>query len=98
MRLRSIILAFPVAYLCFSNSCLSQIWFDIAAGGSIGTGVCSDFKLYDDTRIDISPRASSNAFLKIGLNITETESILFDIGVSNRNFSLSQKDLSLIHI
>lgn len=93
MRLRSIILAFSTAYLCFSNSCLSQVWFDIATGGSIGTGICSDFKLYDDTRIDISPRASSNAFLKIGLNITETESILFDVGFSNRNFSLSQKNL-----
>ena len=93
MRFRSIILAFLTASLCFSNSCLSQIWFDIAAGGSIGTGICSDLKLYDDTRIDVSPRASSNAFLKIGVNITETESILFDIGVLNRNFSLSQKEL-----
>ncbi len=82
-----------MAYLCFSNSCLSQIWFDIATGGSIGAAVCSDFKLYDDTRIDISPRASSNAFLKIGLNITETESIVCDMGISNRNFSLSQKYL-----
>ena len=87
------IVTFSAGFLCFSNAYFSQVWFDIAAGGSIGTAIASDFELYDDTRIDVAPQASSNAFLKIGVNITETESILFDIGVSSRNFSFSQKDL-----
>ena len=93
MDLRFIILSFFIAFLSCSNTSNGQIWFDVAAGGSIGTGISSDFELYDDTRIDVSPRASSNAFLKIGVNITETESILFDIGVSNRNFRFAQKNL-----
>ena len=58
------IVTFSAGVLCFSNAYFSQVWFDIAAGGSIGTAISSDFELYDDTRIDVAPRASSNAFLK----------------------------------
>ena len=77
----------------FYSSCFGQVWFDIAVGSSAGTGISSDFELYDDARIDFSPRISSNAFFKIGMNITESESILFDFGVSNRNFLFVQKNL-----
>ncbi len=85
---------FFYAFMCVYSTCYGQFWFDIAAGVSAGAGISSDFKLYDDTRIDVSPRISSNTFFKVGLNITETESILFDFGVSNRNFLFVQKNLT----
>lgn len=91
--MRFSLMVYIASILCLSNTYHSQVWFDIAAGGSLGTGITSDFKLYDDTRIDVSPRVSSNAFLKIGINLTETESVLFDFGISNRNFLFSQKNL-----
>ena len=93
MILKVIIPTFIATLFCLSNLCFSQVWFDISMGGSIGTGISSDLKLFDDTRIDISPRISSNVFLKLGINFTDTESIIFDFGVSNRNFLFSQKNL-----
>ena len=44
-----------------------QFWFDIAIGGSSGTSIVSDFSLYEDTRIDVTPKFSSNGFIKVGM-------------------------------
>tara|TARA_B100001287_G_scaffold276728_1_gene288969 strand:- start:4058 stop:4795 length:738 start_codon:yes stop_codon:yes gene_type:complete len=93
MNLTGVIIAFCTSFLCLSNISFGQIWFDISIGGSIGTSISSDFELYNDTRIDVLPKVSSNSFLKIGVNFTETESILVDVGVSNRNFKFTQNDL-----
>ncbi|MDG2505859.1 MAG: hypothetical protein P8M87_06870 [Crocinitomicaceae bacterium] len=73
-----------------------QFWFDIAIGGSSGTSIVSDFSLYEDTRIDVTPKFSSNGFIKVGLNINEKASIVFDLGISNRNFQLTQNNIPTI--
>ena len=79
--------------LFFQNPSYGQFWFDVAAGGSLGLGIISNLDIYEDSKIDIAPKISSNVFLKIGANINETESILLDFGISSRNFQLTQKDL-----
>ena len=77
----------------FTNPSYGQFWFDVAAGGSFGAGIISNLDIYEDSKIDISPKIASNAFLKIGANINETESIVLDFGISIRNFQLIQKNL-----
>lgn len=76
-----------------SHTVLGQFWFDVALSGSAGSSFLTNSEIYQDTRIDIAPKVSSNFSLKIGLNFTETESIVLDAGVINRNFHLIQKDL-----
>ena len=77
----------------FTNPSYGQFWFDVATGGSFGAGIISNLDIYNDSKIDIAPKISSNAFLKIGANINETESIVLDFGISSRNFQLNQKNL-----
>lgn len=79
--------------LFFQNSSYGQFWLDVAASGSLGSGIISNLDIYNDSKIDIAPKISSNAFLKIGANINETESIVLDFGISSRNFQLNQKNL-----
>ncbi len=76
-----------------TSSLKSQVWFDIGANGSAGTSIWSDFKLYEDSKMDVSPKISSNLSLKLGLNFNESEALVIDIGYLNRNFQLQQQDL-----
>ena len=79
--------------LLFQYTSYGQFWLDVAAGGSLGSGIISNLDIYEDSNIDIAPKISSNSFLKIGANINETESIVLDFGISSRNFQLTQKNL-----
>ncbi len=71
----------------------AQLWFDVGLNNSLGTGIWSDFKIYEETQIDVIPKMSSNHSLKIGLNLNESESFVVDIGYLNRNFQLQQKNI-----
>ena len=71
----------------------AQVWFDISIHGSAGTSIWSDFKIYEDSKIDVSPKIGSNLALKLGINFNETEALVIDVGYANRNFQLQQKDL-----
>ena len=76
----------------------AQIWFDIGVNGSVGTSVWSDFKIYEDGKIDITPKIASNLSLKLAVNFNETEALVLDIGYLNRTFQLQQKDLESSNI
>ena len=93
MNKRIYLLILLVSILIKSHTTFGQFWFDVALSGSAGTSFLSNLEIYDDTRIDVSPNISSNFSLKIGLNFTETESLVLDLGIVNRNFHLIQKDL-----
>ena len=84
---------FFVLFLLKSINIYGQPWLDIAINGSSGLGLFSTIEIYDDTRIDFSPRATSNLSMKVGLNLTETEALVLDFGFVNRNFHLEQKQL-----
>ena len=69
------------------------MWFDIGVNGSVGTSIWSDLKIYEDNKIDVTPKICSNLSLKLGINFNETEALVVDIGYLKRNFQLQQKDL-----
>jgi len=71
----------------------AQVWFDIGMHGSASTSIWSDFKLYEDSKIDVLPKIGWNLALKLGINFNETEALVMDVGYVNRNFQLEQKDL-----
>lgn len=88
--MRIILLSFFI--LVFKIS-FSQLWFDIAAKGGVGTGFLINKTLSNDNRLSVSPGRNHFYGGKFGINFGTENSIILDFSYSNYSYSFIQSGI-----
>ena len=86
-----------IAILFFSlslpYSMVAQIWFDIGLNAGLGTGFITQKEFYQVNQVNFIPKLNTTYSGKIGVNFNDHHSIVFDLGLNNRNFSIDQNEV-----
>lgn len=79
-----------IVFVYFQNLSFCQVWFDFGLNGGVGTGFFTNSKLYSDNRFNVIPKIHNNVSFKMGINPTELDAIVLEIGSYNRVYEIDQ--------
>lgn len=74
-------------------SIVSQIWFDIGLNVGLGTSFITQNEFYQVNQVNFIPKLNTTYSGKIGVNFNDQHSLVFDLGINNRNFSIDQNEV-----
>lgn len=75
------------------NVFYAQVWFDVGLNGSLGTGFYTNSNLYSNKSYNVIPKLQNSYSLKIGINPTEVDAAIVELGGFNRVYEFEQYDL-----
>ena len=87
-------LQFTLLFLLLSTHSTAQIWFDLGFNAGVGTSFITQQGFYQVNQVNYLPRLNTTYSGKIGVNFNDNHSVVLDLGVNNRNFSIDQNEVS----
>jgi len=82
-----------VLMVLFTSNSRAQLWFDLGFNAGVGTSFITQQGFYQVNQVNYLPRLNTTYSGKIGVNFTEKHSVVLDLGVNNRNFSIDQNEV-----
>jgi len=90
---KKIALLLTLLLLIFASNTRAQLWFDLGFNAGVGTSFITQQGFYQVNQVNYLPRLNTTYSGKIGVNFTEKHSVVLDLGVNNRNFSIDQNEV-----
>lgn len=93
MILKKKALLLTLLLLTFNSNGRAQLWFDLGFNAGIGTSFITQKEFYQVNQVNYLPQLNTTFSGKIGVNFSEKHSVVIDLGVNNRNFSIDQNEV-----
>ena len=77
----------------FTSNSKAQLWFDIGFNAGAGTSFITQKGFYQVNQVNYLPQLNTTFSGKIGVNFSEKHSVVLDLGVNNRKFSIDQNEV-----
>ena len=87
------LITFSIITLLIPSSLSSQIWFDIGLNVGSGTSFITQKEFYQVNQVNFIPKLNNTYSGKLGVNFNDKHSVVLDLGVNNRNFSIDQNEV-----
>ena len=82
-----------IVFLLIASNGWTQIWFDLGFNAGMGTSFITQQGFYQVNQVNFIPKLNTTYSGKIGVNFTDKHSVVLDLGVNNRNFSIDQNEV-----
>lgn len=91
-KTKTTLLLYVLMYFLSFNG-RSQLWFDLGINSGLGTSFITQKEFYQVNQVNYLPQLNTTFSGKLGVNFSENHSLVIDIGVNNRNFSIDQNEI-----